>query len=298
MEAENNTHSGFSERWLKLREPADHAARSGVLTEQLISWAAESGKKALRILELGSGTGSNIRYLMPHLGHNQQWTVLDNDANLIAHLPLALKPWADINNALLKLESNQLFIEHQNFSAEITCRVSDIAANIQNLCEGKTDLITASALLDLTSAQWLDNLANIVNTHRCASLFALNYDGSIQWQPLLDSDSTVTKLLNAHQLSEKGFGKALGPSAGQHYADALAALNHRVICKRSGWLIEPQSNDLQAAIIDGWKEAAIEQSVSDEPLINDWHTTRAQAIRQKQSTLRVGHVDVLSLPQV
>ena len=51
--------SGFAAAWLALREPYDHAARSAALADR---FAAAVGK-APHLLDLGCGTGSNLRYL-------------------------------------------------------------------------------------------------------------------------------------------------------------------------------------------------------------------------------------------
>ena len=54
--------SGFSADWLTLREPADHRARNPALVEAL---ARHLGGRAVRVTDLGCGTGSNLRALAP-----------------------------------------------------------------------------------------------------------------------------------------------------------------------------------------------------------------------------------------
>lgn len=288
------TNEGFSETWLTLREPADHAARSQILDDQLATWAKQHS--ALSIVELGAGTGSNLRYLMPQLGHNQHWHLLDNDANLLSHLPRILEPWADAQQAKINMQDDQLLIEHSNFSATVSTQVLNLADDIDQITMDDINLITASALLDLTSASWLDQLARLTAKHECACLFALNYDGTIHWQPTLDADTQVSALLNQHQLNDKGFGKALGPEAGHYFAQALEAEGRQVSKDNTNWVIEQQSQALQHAIIDGWAPAATEQDNSSAHVIEQWHVSRKQAIDEQLSSLTVGHVDVLSLP--
>src|SRR3954454_19997842 len=71
--------------WLRLREAADAAARSASLVERLID--VLPGERPLRAIDLGSGTGSNIRYLAPRLPKPQEWLALDRDPRLLAHAP-------------------------------------------------------------------------------------------------------------------------------------------------------------------------------------------------------------------
>ncbi len=55
--------SGFSADWLALRAGADARARDTGLAERLKSHFA--GRSALRVLDLGTGTGANLRATAP-----------------------------------------------------------------------------------------------------------------------------------------------------------------------------------------------------------------------------------------
>ena len=290
----DSTHDGFSEIWLSLREPVDHAARDISLTSQLASWACQ--KQNLRVVELGAGTGSNLRYLLPTLGHHQHWTVFDKDPELIGKLPDLLEPWAVENDCELRLVNADLKLQHARYSATINCKITDLARNLETIAADGMDLITASALLDLTSSQWLDKLAGLISDHQSACLFALNYDGLVHWQPELEADEAVTELLNQHQLSEKGFGKALGPAAGNYLAQRLQHLGRQTAVCASPWRIDSTLKGLQLAIVEGWAKAATEQAGGNTAITRIWEEARVNAINKGQSTLRVGHNDVLSLP--
>ncbi|MDJ0891981.1 MAG: class I SAM-dependent methyltransferase, partial [Gammaproteobacteria bacterium] len=72
--------SGFSGEWLALREPVDDRSRSGTLVTRLSARAPEG---RLRVLDLGAGTGANLRYLAPRLGGEQEWLLVDHDSSLL-----------------------------------------------------------------------------------------------------------------------------------------------------------------------------------------------------------------------
>ena len=55
----------FTADWLALREPVDHRSRADDLLNVLGTWWETAGGS--RIADLGSGTGSNLRYLAPRL---------------------------------------------------------------------------------------------------------------------------------------------------------------------------------------------------------------------------------------
>src|SRR5438874_8082377 len=65
----------FSAGWLALREAADHAARSDRLARAAAG--AIRGRTPVRIVDLGCGTGSNLRYLAPRLPPPQRWLLVD-----------------------------------------------------------------------------------------------------------------------------------------------------------------------------------------------------------------------------
>src|SRR5262245_8239521 len=65
--------AGFSAAWLGLREPADRAARAAAVTTFVVE--ALGRRSGLRVLDLGAGTGANLRYLAERLSGNQFWTL-------------------------------------------------------------------------------------------------------------------------------------------------------------------------------------------------------------------------------
>ena len=61
----------FEDAWLTLREPIDHRARASALTDRLTqAWSAAGWS---RVVDLGSGTGSNLRFLDGRLAEVEEW---------------------------------------------------------------------------------------------------------------------------------------------------------------------------------------------------------------------------------
>ena len=285
--------AGFSSDWLRMREPADHLARSVSLTQSLVAW--RESFTHFNVVDLGSGTASNFRYLCPTLGFKQSWTLLDNDAGLLSCISDRLQQWANEMGFEYHLESDtSATLEGDAFSAKVHWQSCDLAADMPTIDFTQTQLITGSALLDLTSARWLEQLANIIDTTQCASLFVLSYNGSIDWQPPCPFDAELTALLNTHQTSDKGFGNALGPHAHAFFQQQLTT--HLISTATSDWLIGGESNAMQNVLCSDWTQAAIEQNPEVQDEISTWSVERRQFIAREASTLRVGHVDILTLP--
>jgi SAM-dependent methyltransferase len=286
--------SGFSHEWLALREGADYAARNSVLTNALVDRLVGVGH-GLRILDLGAGAGANLRYLAPRLGAGQQWRLVDHDATLLARLPTELCDWAHTQGYRITNDAEGLLIEGRGFTAAVCWIRFDLATSLADLPFGQIDLVTASALLDLVSAEWIDSLALACLQNACAVLFALNYDGRIQWRPALAADTAVSALLNRHQRRDKGLGQALGPDAAHYAAERFGALGFEVYEGRSDWRLDAVHNVLQQALAADWARAAAQFELAAKTWIDPWLGARIVHAQRGDSQLTVGNIDILAL---
>ncbi|MBK1722938.1 class I SAM-dependent methyltransferase [Thiocystis violacea] len=286
--------SAFSPEWLGLREPADHVARDPGLTQTLAHWAQRRGR--LEVLDLGAGTGSNLRYLAPRLGVDQHWRLLDYDAALLAALPARLLEWAARQGYGVLRASDGLRIQVDRCRVDVDWSRCDLASLFGAALPLRPHLVTASALLDLASADWVQGLARWCHARDSAALCVLTYDGRIQWRPSLAGDTVIAERLNRHQVREKGLGLALGPAAAARAVDAFETLGRGVQVAPSDWHLGPESLDLQEALATGWVRAAIELDPMVHEEADTWLRSRTEAFRRADAWLRVGHQDLLALP--
>lgn len=278
--------SGFDRSWLALREPYDHAARSPALTE---AFAAALPSPAA-LVDLASGTGSNLRYLAPRLAGPQDWLLIDHDPVLLRAASEATADWA---------ATAGWSIEHVERGLRLTGehRV-DVRLARQDLSQPhampghEVDGITASALLDLTSATWLEGLAD--RCRNAAVLFVLTFDGRLAWQPEEADDDAVRLRFLAHQRTDKGFGPALGPEACQYLATELDDRGHRVRLEASDWRLGAGDRALLEAMLDGISTAA--GHVANDRLLARWAQRRRRQLAAGSLRLTVGHQDLLALP--
>jgi hypothetical protein len=287
--------SGFSADWLALREPADAAARSLPLTRAVASVLASEHE--LRVLDLGAGTGSNLRFLAEQLPGRQRWTLVDHDDRLLAETTQKAASWASVHGHVVSNDVNEIVIR----GASLECRMSTRRVDLRTAVEDATlyeghNLVTASALLDLVSAPWLQTLAARCAQHRVCVLFALTYDGRIECSPREPEDEAVRDLVNRHQRMDKGFGPALGPDAAATAQAYFAGVGYDVRTEQSDWVLKPESDELQRQLIDGWTEAA--QAIEPEraTMIQAWRERRVAHVNAHRSHLVVGHTDLAAWP--
>ena len=286
--------SGFSAEWLREREPADAAARDPELTARALDWRRR--QDSLTVLDLGSGTGANIRFLTRWLGGVQRWLLIDHDPELLAQGAEETRRWAMRQGMMATAEGKALVLE----DASCHCRLEPVRLNLARDWERQevreVHLVTASALLDLVGADWLKRLARRCRAWRAAAFIVLSYDGSIIWEPALPGDETLRQRVNRHQRTDKGFGPALGPDAATMLETLLRDLGYQVELRSSPWRLGPEHTVLQSALLDGWIEAAreIEPAAADD--LAEWTIQRRRWIERGESRLRVGHWDLFACP--
>jgi hypothetical protein len=176
------------------------------------------------------------------------------------------------------------------------CRVETRRCDLRSLDEdifARRDLVTASALLDLVSREWLRVLAVRCRKSAAMVLLALTYDGRFTCAPAEPEDEMIRALVNRHQRRDAGLGGvAEGPDAAFSAARALEAEGYRVEMAASDWRLGPQDAAVQRALIDGWAEAARELAPQAVETITSWHARRLRHVEAGCSHITVGHRDV------
>src|SRR4051812_23320245 len=116
--------------WLALRQEADFAARSPQLTGLILERL--EGVQPVHILDLGTGSGSNIRYLAPRLRAPQRWLAIDKNPRLLTEAATQCGSGAG--------------------DVQVDTRALDLGVERPpDMFDGR-HLVTASALLDLVSS--------------------------------------------------------------------------------------------------------------------------------------------------
>lgn len=271
--------SGFDADWLALREPADRAARDDGLLVRLA--AALEGRSWIDIVDLGSGSGANLRALAPRLPGPQSWRLVDNDAAL---LEIALASAATVRDRDGRPPS----------VAE--CR-ADLAAPDWEAAAQGADVLAMSALLDLVDEGFLARLARLAREQGAILYAALTVDGRMGCTPADPLDEEVFAAFRAHMAGDKGFGPALGPDAPRVAAGLLMAHGFTVETARSDWMLGPREALLAAALLEGWGEAAGATGRLAPEALARWSVRRREEIAAGSLELRVGHVDLLAFPR-
>lgn len=280
--AHPHQHSAFESDWLTAREPADHRARSKALTDELSQWMATHYDslppeihRPMQIVDIGTGRGSNALYLAPALQVPQSWLALDQDAALLREARQRL----DTLDVPFATRTVQLSPE-----------------NLEQHVPSEVALITASALIDLVSEPWLKALSEVATRRNSAMLIVLSYAGHFELSPGHPDDELLRSLVNQHQHGDKGTGSALGPDAPIVLTQLLQAEGFQVELAESPWLLSKEDSVLAQMLMQGWIDAATEQSAHDRARLANWLETRRRQLSEGSLTIAVRHLDLLALP--
>lgn len=249
---------GFSTEWLDLREPADHAARDAAL----LAHATQLFEAEGTILDLGAGTGSTAR-AFNGATDGKNWRFLDGNSNLLSFAA-----------------------ERHPGSAQICADLSDI----ETIDLTGVSLVTASALLDLMPMTWIEKLARRLQSEGISLYAALNYNGEMTWTPKLADDVSITATFNAHQLTDKGLGPAVGPDAATITKQIFEKHGFEISLANSPWMLGTEHIALHDELIKGIAKAALEAGHAG---ADDWLVQRKAKLNT--STVRIGHTDVLAM---
>jgi len=274
--------SGFDARWLDLREPVDHRSRNEELARAL---ARRFADRAIAVLDLGCGTGSNLRATAPLLGPVQHWTLVDHDPALLQAAIQRLSSWADT----AECRGAELALSRRGKQILVRLRSADLARDLEPVLAVEAELVTASALFDLASADFIAEVAAAVARSRAAFYTVLTYNGVQRWTPKHEGDGAMAAAFRRHQAGDKGFGAAAGPMAPSLLAAAFDAAGYWVSDGDSGWRLEAGDEALIAELAAGFAAAVGETDLVPQVKIAEW-----QALPRTGAL--VGHTDTLALP--
>jgi hypothetical protein len=253
-----------SPEWLRLREPADAAARSGELAERLRLHLGAAGR--LVIHDLGGGSGAMGRWLAPRLPGPQHWVVHDRDEELL-----------------------ELAAADAPAGTTVEGRPSDITRLTHDELAGAS-IVTASALLDLLTAEELAGM--LAACAGCPMLLALSVAGRVTLTPEEPLDALMSNAFSAHQRR----GHKLGPDAVAAAADELRGTVAEVLIRPSPWRLNASQAELTAEWLDGWVGAACEQEPALAAEAGAYRDRRLAQAFAGELEVTVDHADLLVLP--
>ncbi|MDP9241056.1 MAG: class I SAM-dependent methyltransferase [Actinomycetota bacterium] len=263
--------------WLGLRETADAAARASDLVDQIRRYLPGGSRTVIH--DLGCGTGSMGRWLAPQLTGTQHWILYDRDAELLAYTAADL-PAVAADGGAVSIETRQRDITRLD--------PGDLAG---------ASLITASAVLDMMTAEELERFVLSCAHASCPALVTLSVVGRVELTPADPLDERFAGAFNAHQRRTTGGRRLLGPDAVGAAVDAFARLGADVLVRPSPWRLGAAQAALTVEWFTGWVGAACEQQPELIAVAAAYAGRRLAEAAAGRLNVMVDHQDLLARPR-
>lgn len=278
--------SGFSAQWLALREPVDHRARNEAVREAALEMF--DGRDEAHLVDLGCGSGSNLRAMAAFLPRIQEWRLIDHDAELLTAARTALSLWADRHETEA---DGALRLEKDGKTLFVIFEEADLARELDRVLSGRIDLVTSAAFFDLVAAPWIKTFCAALIARRLPLYTVLTYDGVEIWRPEHPADAAMLAAFHAHQASDKGFGPAAGPAAVACLSQAFGVVEWEIQIGQSAWILDTKDEALIAMLAAGSAGAVAETKKVPAADIASW-----LASRRKATACVIGHEDFFARP--
>ena len=257
----------FQNKWLNLRESVDRNSRNKKILYLINKFY--KNKKNIRIIDLGSGAGSNFRFLKPRLSNNQYWSFVD-----ISH------------------QSTNFFKKNIKFSSKIkktNFKIVDVINNLNKITFNDYNLVTGSAFLDILPKKWFKNFHKL-NIDTEIVYFALNYNGYFKFFPKHKDDKKILDIFNKDQKSDKGIGEvAVGPNCSK-IINSVFKKSHKTYVLDSTWDVN-KNFEFQIYFLNFCKDIIEKNKLN----LDHWLEFRLKSIKEKNSRFILHNTDFLAI---
>ena len=267
-----------SSQWLRLREPADAAARSTDLAERAVGLLDGGGRQTV-VHDLGCGSGSMGRWLAPLIGGPQHWVLHDRDSDLL-EVALGDPPVAGADGAAVTVETRQ---------DDLTRLGPDDLAG--------ASLVTASALLDMLTFDELGRVVRSCVDAACPVLLTLSVTGGVRLTPEDPLDAVLAAAFDDHQRRTTAGRTLLGPDAARTAVGAFDALGSRVEVRPSPWRLGADDGGARPRSGSTAGSGRRSSSVPSSPQPSaDYVARRRTDLEHGRLAVTVPHLDLLAVP--
>ena len=263
-----------SVEWLTLRERADARSRSAELA---LAAAARLAPGPLVVHDLGSGTGSMMRWLAPLLPGPQTWVLHD---------------W---NPALLQRAVSDTGQDAADGDVQVRTSVTH-AEGLRRRDLAGASLVTGSALLDVLTRREVATIVRACVATGAPTLFSLSVTGRVRLDPEDARDRVLEAAFNDHQRRATDRRRLLGPDGVDAAAELFRAAGWSVRVADSPWRLDATDERLIEEWLDGWIEAATEQRPALGTWTPEYAATRAAQLADARLSVDVDHRDLLAWP--
>jgi len=280
--------------WLALRYDLDCRSRNSVLEKKFIDKMNAIQKP--QILDIGSGSGTNILRLAPMINGCQNWTMIDRDVDLVSRIDshyksVSQKPAFGVT----ELSNHSIcFGESKVNYAAIT---GDFLDPENEIWHEKFDAVVANAVFDLLSEKQFSQFVEIAKEKWQESkpifYFTINLAEKISFEPVATDDLNYLPLFQNHMERPQFFGSSMGAKSARVMKQVLVESGFSVEDLSSDWNIQRNEKALLTANFDFIEDAVLTMCEKTHEC-EQWIKSVREKINDEKTGLLITHNDILA----
>ncbi len=264
--------------WLNQRYEVDRQARNKEV-ESIFRARLSAGK--ITIVDIGAGTGSNLRYYHGRLSAQEQhWYLVDQEKVLLE------ETLANLDSEVNQCEENVWQLRHNQKDIVVHFVEADVFTNSIDPFLERADLILSNAFFDLASAVQLRDFLGKLDFGRQTFLSTINYTG-MRFIPGDTEDGYWIDHYEEHMRRDRPEGRSTGPDCVGLIIEFFEHQDLRYHVGGSNWELKEGSPLIQG-IFDFMYDAFMDMKL-DMDAFARWRG------RSKHATMIVEHEDLCVL---
>ena len=284
-------------QWLAHRFACDAAARHHEIERKFLAFF-ERHQTSLKVVDVGSGTGANFRYYFDRIPHQQTWTLIEQDSNLIKACRICLEKFAHERGYGWQPQDDAFLLT----ASEKTATINIVQGSLEYLEQladlRQTDVVTANAVFDLLSFEQFDTLVRKLAQHEVCLLATLNYYET-SFLPFSQQDHRFLRLYHMHMKRPQVFGIAMGPDCSEEMLDLLAQHHMMIEQEGSQWHLKKHHTTMHHYLLHFIEHAVAELNLSleEKQAFDSWLNDKKKLCRERELEIIIDHSDIFAYPR-
>jgi hypothetical protein len=283
--------------WLETRYAYDARARSKEIERIVLQDLAS--RRFLRIVDLGAGLGSNLRYYAGVFDCDQEWFCIERDGLLCREFAARLKKWAATLAWSCRPTARGVILRKDGTTVSAHLLPSSFLPFPAALAEYDLDLAMGNAVFDLLSRRQFLHLARALADRSVPLLATLNY-ASMKFAPARAGDRKIVESYERHMTLPRAEGAPMGPGCVPAMERILASEGYEVLKSESPWTISRRDHPLFRLLLQYVERSvgSIRNGVVGTADLRAWAARKKAEVRSGEVRLCVRHLDLYArLPQ-
>lgn len=281
--------------WLLERFRFDVEARSLEIESHFLEYFEKTDH--IRILDLGTGTGSNYFYYNDHIPAHQTWYLFEENAQLIQFAKQNILKSLLSKKAVTTSTLNSIRSIKQGKQIHIKFFDKSQKHLQQLIAPNQVDLVMGNAFFDRLKQPEILPIVHWITSNKLCFMPTMNYIG-MTFTPFGGLDRAFIKKFEHYQYHESLNRPTMGSACVDNLCHYFREKSYAVHKSQSPWIIKAQDKRMLSQIIDRMEASFAQMDMGniDEDTQQIWLNYKRNLIEDELLSIKVEHEDILTYP--